>query len=120
MAKSKRDQAIEMHCRGMSLKEIGTALGVDTSRAWQLIHYDYPGDRFRDKGVNKVRYVGLRKWMLENRVTIAELSRRAGTSDLYNSLCDDHEPRKFTIDAILRVTGMTYEECFGMEDGGLK
>ena len=61
---------------------------------------------------NKVKYVGLRDWMIENCVTVAELERRCGNLRMLASLTGKSNPSKYTIDAILQVTGLTYEECF--------
>ena len=69
---------------------------------------------FQMNAVVKVRYIGLRKWMISNKVTIAELERRCGGErTFYHCLISGrHAPSKKTIDAILRTTGLTYEECF--------
>lgn len=68
-------------------------------------------ERFRESSVSKVKYTGLRKWMIKNRINIAELERQCRCR-LMQCLVKEFEPRKSTIDDILRVTGLTYEECF--------
>ena len=59
-----------------------------------------------------VKYIRLRKGMLWNGVSVNKLEKLCGKCDLHRSLFDKSEPRKGTIDAILKVTGLTYEECF--------
>ena len=53
-------------------------------------------DKFQPAAVKRVKYAGLRQWMLR-------------------SLTGPYEPSKRNIDAILKVTGLTYEECFKEE-----
>lgn len=107
---SKRGELIRaMHEKGLTYEEIGEIFGISKQAAHQA-QVDHDG--FREYMVLKVKYVGLRNWMLENRVNLSELATRCGTAKLNDSLIGKHEPRKKTIDAILRVTGLTYEECF--------
>ena len=53
--------------------------------------------------------------VLENRVKMSELERRCGKKRLHSCLIDEHCPTKKTIDDILKVTGLSYEECFKEE-----
>ena len=100
-----------LHDRGMTYEEIGQLLGISKQAAHQIATEKRDG--FRESIVRKVKYVGLRNWMLENRVNLCELGRRCGGERrLDRCLMKDCEPRKSTIDAILSVTGLTYEECF--------
>ena len=117
---SKRSEmAREMYAQGKTYEEIADILGVTRNEAYKKVHTG-DGDGFRKETVAKVRYAGLRKWMFDNRVNLNELKNRSGMTGLKEPLTGRCEPRKCTIDAILKVTGMTYEECFGVEDGGLK
>lgn len=60
-------------------------------------------------------YPGLRAWMYTNHVTQAQLAKMIDISAtaLNRILVGVSLPHKVTIDAILRVTGLTYEEAFG-------
>jgi predicted transcriptional regulator len=99
----------KMRDKGLTYESIGEILGISRQAVHQAAN---AGNGFRISTVDKVKYIGLRKWMTDNGVSVAELERRCGTSRLHHSLIRDVEPRKKTIDAILRVTGLTYEECF--------
>lgn len=70
--------------------------------------------RFQMNSVIKIKYAGLRKWMIANEVTVSELERRCCSErTFYHCLISSrNEPSKKTIDAILKTTGLTYEECF--------
>lgn len=112
---SKRGElCCRMHEKGMAYEEIADVFGVTKQRVWQLMTQPQ-GDGFRESTVRKIRYVGLRNWMLEHRINVSELERQCKGSRLHHCLSGDCEPRKRTIDAILKVTGMTYEECFKEE-----
>ena len=60
-------------------------------------------------------YPGLRAWMYSNHVTQAQLAKMIDVSAtaVNRILVGVSLPHKVTIDAILRVTGLTYEEAFG-------
>ena len=106
-----------LHEKGMTYDEIGELLGITKQRAHQLDTQVYDG--FRISTNRRIKYVGLRNWLYERRMNVNVLEKMCGFSRLSSTLCGDSEPRKSTIDAILKATGMTYEECFGEEDGGL-
>ena len=61
------------------------------------------------------RFPNIDRWMQANGITtVKELARRADVprSTMRSALRGKHDPIKSTIDAILHVTGMTYEEAF--------
>lgn len=110
---SRSEQARELHEQGMSCAEISKLLGVTKQAvSYAIKHGSKSKHNVHKATLEKVRYSNLRQWMLENDVSIARLARLANVSHLYSSLCGETEPKKSTIDAILSVTGMTYEECF--------
>lgn len=100
--------------KGMTYEEIGRLYGMSKQAAHQAAHPS-EGDHFHESAILKIRYVGLREWMLENRVSITMLEQRCGRTKLHHSLSGNCEPRKGTIDRILSVTGLTYEKCFKEE-----
>ena len=111
MAKSKRGELIRaMHEKGFTYEEIGNLLGVSKQCAWEAATKSKNG--FHESVIRKVKYEGLRNWLLDNRVNLSELERRCGGCKLRCVLYSGHDPSKKNIDAILRVTGLTYEECF--------
>ena len=111
----------ELYDSGMTLKEIGKKVGISSQRVSQIIG-GQRRVRFRYHTANKVVYSGLRKWMNENKVSVNELTRRLyGNSDpesvrrTRDKLWGKHEFTKTYIDKILKITGQTYEEIFGLE-----
>ena len=109
----------KMHDKGMSYDDIGQVFGISRQAVWQAAHPG-PGDNFHANAVMKVPYIGLRNWMLENRVTFTALSEMCGKNSIHGSLIGKGDPRKSTIDMILKVTGLTYEECFREETDDVK
>lgn len=98
--------------KGMTYDEIGEVFGITKQAVHDTLSHQRDG--FREKTILKIKYVGLRNWMLENRITITELEHRCGRR--ITSLTHDHyDLSKKNIDAILSVTGLTYEECFKEE-----
>ena len=105
MAKNKEIMRA-MYDSGMTYQKIGEIFGVSKQAVYQMIN---GGDGVRIHTLMKIPYVGLRLWMLENRVTLKELNRRIGVR---TSITQDNNPRMDTINKILKETGLTYEECF--------
>lgn len=111
-----RKEMIEsLRGKGLTYEEIGEVLGITKQRVHQIATKGYT-DKFHPESVRQIRFVGLRNWMLKNRVKVCELEKMCGLSKIYRSIVtDSYEPSKRTIDAILKVTGLTYEECFREE-----
>lgn len=98
-----------MHEAGTTYREIGELLGVSTQRAWEIARCEArEGTHYHPKTVNRIPYIGLRKWMTKNRVSVKELSELCGR-DVFGR---GYGITKKSIDAILGITGLTYEECF--------
>lgn len=98
-----------MREEGKTYREIAEAMGVTRQRALQMVRYT-PGNYLHVAALQDVPYEGLREWMLENEVGITELGRRCGCG--VDRAVKGGGCQKYTIDAILRVTGMDYETCF--------
>lgn len=112
---TRKEIIANMRAKGMTYEEIGEVLGITKQRVHQIATIQH-NDHFRAESVRQIRFVGLRNWMLKNRVKICELEKMCGLSKVYRSIVtDSYEPSKRTIDAILKVTGLTYEECFREE-----
>lgn len=110
---------LEMFKSGITQTEIAKELGVSRQRINQMVA-GYTKSHFNSTAVRRIQYVGLRNWMIQNKVSVSELIRRTGNvmshpvshERLMGKLTGQDELRKSTIDRILLVTGLTYEECF--------
>lgn len=61
-----------------------------------------------------MKYPVIEKYMLDHNLSLREFARRCGipSSTMCRLLNGETEPVKSTIDKILTVTGLSYEECF--------
>ena len=100
---------------GLSYERIGEVLGISKQAAHQLAHRVERKNYFHEGTIKNIRYVGLRNWMLERRITVSKMNELCGMTGLKVSLRNGLDLRKKSIDAILSVTGLTYEECFKEE-----
>lgn len=105
----RHEQAKKLRAEGKTYREIGEKLGVTRQRAKQLAQY-IPGNGLHLYALREIPYKGLREWMLTNVVSIAELGRLCGCS--VERAVKGGGCQKYTVDAILRVTGLDYETCF--------
>ena len=111
--------------QGLTYREIGKQLGISYQAVYSGLYIECEGDYFREQTKQTCVFHGLREWMNENRVGLAELCRRIGDtgkrttySRIRKALRGYSILSKNDIDEILRVTGMKYEEVFGgAEDG---
>ena len=114
-AKKRKLEMFEMSQKGATFEEIGKAYNISRQRVAQII-----GGRmkphFTPIAPNKCIYPNVRKWMNDNRISKAELTRR-----LYGNTGSDNQHRvrmvllgerkdmlKSTLDKYLEVTGLTY------------
>lgn len=110
------DEIRMMHDNGMTYDEISQYFGVSKQAVHQMAGRRGPGDGLHEGSLRKVKYPGLRNWLLTNRVSVRELERMCGASSFHASLIGNSHPTKKSIDAILAATGLTYEECFKEEE----
>lgn len=115
-------EKIALREQGLTYRQIADRLGISTQAVAQVLSKRQPS-RFRLVAEEGCVYVGIRNWMNENKVGFTELVRRCGlqtaggTYPRWRSyLTGQCDPPKRTIDKILRVTGLTYEEAFGRVD----
>ena len=101
----------KLHDEGMTYEQIGKCFGISKQAVHQKLERG-PTDHFREGATRKVKYIGLREWMINNRVSMTKLEELCSISKAYRPLVGCGQPSKKTIDAILAVTGLTYEECF--------
>lgn len=119
MAEPKRAKVFRaMHEKGFTYEEIGELFGISRQAVWETATKSKNG--FNESAVRKIKYVGLKDWMMANKVCIRELERRCSDKLGYDIrlssmflLLGSLEP--VYIDAILAATGLTYEDCFREE-----
>lgn len=125
MNEAKIDAMLADHKSGMTYKQIAEKHGVSTSRVGQLIGGSVLNAKnwFHTITPDACVYQGLRKWMNENSITCAELTRRIWGHMLTNNYARLHKclkgeiyPRKPMIDKLIEITGLKYEELFSKEE----
>ena len=116
------DQKVEMYrmrLEGKSYQVIADRFGVSRQYVHQLFGQKYKSEPYRN--VN-VQYTGLRKWMNELNYSVAKLARESGCTDNHSYVTITSylqgSPRMDidSIREILRFTGLTFEEAFGVEE----
>lgn len=111
-------QMMEMHdVQGMTYAEIAHVFGISWQRVAVLCAQYSPGhfQAVLDKSI----YPNIRAWMNENLVSMAEMLRRLDLSRhpgnykrFKRAIQRGSNPNKCTIDQLIQVTGLTYEELF--------
>ena len=114
------DMARALRDTGLTYREIAEKMGISRQCVAQMCGKSDTSHfvKFSDAVV----YPNLRKWLNENKVSMAEFIRRCG----YTSVSNEYQyfsrwmhgrvdPTKRIIDACIKATGMTYEELFYQE-----
>ena len=117
-----RDAARELRMQGLTFEEIGKRLGVSRQRIAQCCAGMNPEATVwacHKEDLESIAYAGLKKWMLENRVSVPELMRRIGldtgssrSKHFRNRLEGKTQLPMREIKKILAVTGGTFEQMF--------
>lgn len=114
----KIDKYIEARSKGMKYREIAEIYGVSYQAVAQACAKYSPG-HFVPFTEERLVYPNWRNWMNENKVPLKEFLRRLGLHPSGNSvgmvrnyMRGDHYPPKHTIDKILEITGLTYEQLW--------
>ena len=117
-----RDAARELRMQGLTFEEIGKRLGVSKQRASQCcagMNPEATAWACHKEDLDSIIYEGLKKWMLENKVSVPEMMRRIGMDT--GSSCSKHFRNRLEgktqlpiseIKKILAVTGGTFEQMF--------
>lgn len=98
---------LAMREMGLTYQAIADYYNVTKQAVYSSLHYQ------RTKSGCRLAYPAITKWLVEHHVTIKELEDRTGYH-LYAGLCKG----KLTsdcINAILRETGLSYEDAFRRE-----
>lgn len=116
-----KHQMLDMKNDGKTYQEIADAFGISKQRVHQLLG---TGDARYFRYVKKTTciYKGIRKYMNDNKVSVAELVRRVYGyyhpklfSTMVSKLRGSSDIQKRYIDKILEATGLTYEVAFELE-----
>lgn len=116
---SKADEYAALRAQGMTYQQIADRYGCSYQNIAQALAGSMCS-RFRPISQERVVFDGLRGWMNENRCGTMELLKRvhgkyvngSTGSAFREKLRGNTEFKKSDIDAIIRVTGRTYEELF--------
>ena len=111
----------DMKNNGKTYREIGEVFGVSRQRVCQMIGR---GDTrfFRHVSAKSCVYKGVRKYLNDNKISIAELVRMVYGAyhprnfyTMRNRLSGATDMPKSYIDKILEITGLAYEVAFEVE-----
>lgn len=112
------ERYIAARAEGKTYKEIAQMYGVSYQAVQQSCARHTP-HLFKPYNDKQVVYAGLRNWMNSNKISRAELIRRMGLIPHGTEMarCGDYlrgdvDLKKKTIDKLLEVTGLTYEDAF--------
>ncbi len=121
----RKEKMRELYLSGKTLDEVGKEFCISRQRVFQIIGGNAKFRRVTDKQLENVKYIGLRKWMKENNVSMTQLTRliygeSLGTNYqvVRNRVCSYKEIPKSFIDKLIEITGLPYEVLFREEDGG--
>lgn len=109
-AMQRKSKIIEMHCfENKTRAEIAEELGVSYSQVCRILKDNGYGIESEAKTV----FPAIKDWMSSNFITFSAIAKKSGysCSYVYNSL-NGGTLNKNIIDAILQMSGMTYEEAF--------
>ena len=107
----KRDLYIAEYATGKTYREIAAEYGVSFQAVHQAVTRPTP------KTCACCVWPELVCWMEENDMTVAALAENLGVHwhTLYGWMTGKNEPRKSNIDALLKLTGWSYEDLFREE-----
>jgi transcriptional regulator with XRE-family HTH domain len=107
---------------GVSVLELARQFGVSRTRIYQILDEDKIA-LFKVTTEEQCIYPKWRNWMNENRVSKQDLLRQLGLvnanvnrSRLRAYMTGQCYPQKHTIDDLIRITGLTFEELFYREE----
>lgn len=109
---SNRDKsdAYYMLLEGASIRQISERFGVSYQRIQQIL----PQGRTDKRAADTCVFSGLSDYLKKTGASYSKLAKQSGISvpAIMSALKGERSPNKKTIDAILRSTGLTYEEAF--------
>ena len=117
---NKKEKMVELRKQGFTYQKIADTLGCSRSYVGQILS-EKEECKFRPLTSKDCIYVGIRNWMNENKVSKTEFCRmiygyaHPNSIRRYSSVLKGHDCYKRTIDIILSITGLTYEEDFRLD-----
>ena len=120
MTKDQVKDMFSMRLEGFTLLEIGEKYGISKERVRQLLS-DAAGGRNRVIRKNYV-FPNIENWMYEKDIMQDEIAKECGCSqnNVSSILIGKYKPSFDFISAVLRMSGMTFEEAFQRrEDNGV-
>lgn len=107
--------------KGLTYRQIAQKYGVSKQAVHNVCAKQ--NGNFRPFTEETCVYPNLRQWLNDNRITKSEFIRRMGATYITQENAryaayfrGEHYPSKQTIDKMLAVTGLTYEQLFYRED----
>lgn len=119
MTREQKIEAFRMLTNGNTYKEIGEHFNVSKQYIHQVLHYEISGNS--SKPLTTIIYPKLKKWMFENNYTVLRLQKELGfkspnPASMYSKLRGERTLPIGLARKILDITGMTFEECFLIEE----
>lgn len=117
LTKEEKIDMFSMVLDGKTYEEIGQKYGISRQRVQQLLTTNSRSHR----AVNTIIYTGLKKWLIEQDMSVAKLQSLMGfesknVARTYIKLRNKGIIKISDIKKILEITGLTFEECFGEEE----
>lgn len=120
----KADMYMAERDAGLTYREIAEKYGVSYQSVAQMCSR-YSIGHFRAYTKEEVVYPNLRKWLNDNKVTRSEFVRRMNNrpagqlvKEVGGWFRGNYYPLKSSIDKILEITGLTYEQLFERDEDG--
>lgn len=114
MTREQKEEAYQLREEGATLAYLGDKYGLTRERMRQILEV-YEAQRMGiSERLRNCQYPNIRRWMIIRGYTYCKLANLCGSTmdTVRNGLIGKTDFRKKTIDAILAVTEMTYEEAF--------
>lgn len=114
MTREQKEEAYQLREMGATLQYLGDKYGLTRERMRQILEV-YEAKRMGiSQRLKSCQYPAIRRWMIVHDVTYCKFGKLCGTTmdAIRNGLTEKTDIKKKTIDAILSVTGLTYEEAF--------
>lgn len=110
----------EMYDSGMTLLQIADKLGITKQRVHQIVRKNMDFTEHQKEKINLVLFPVIRDWMIGYKITLKafcdavaeEMNREVPASCVEIFLTTGSKTSIGLIQAILKVTGMSFEEAF--------
>ena len=113
----RKERMIELRKQGLTYEEIAAQVGISRQRVYQIIGGCHR--RHRAYTEEDCVYAGLRNWLNEHDVGMAQFVRsmygeyHPTIRQRVKRIMSGKDCRKSFIDRVLMATGLTYEQAFG-------